>query len=720
MAQSTQLRQPTIRDLWAFLLSCDNAGHLSKRDREEEFRDKLWEAAQWPPDVFCLVASVLRLSGAYTWLPLEKLSQLHKETRQAALSWRQEVGSRSEKQEKPRCLEVCDNYLIRLAPVDLDGDLGFESEHILVKDCCSRPDLQQYLGRLLMMADEASAGLGLPAVSAEYSQRYGLPVRYLADFQVNPGEFGSTLCRAIHPSKARVLPKTHTPQSGRTLRSLSHHLCYVESDEGRPLWYTVPSTCNSTKQLNILLVPHPPVLRKTCFGVQPSSNERWFFSYTPEDSCGLAVKQVCDLVARANQYTSAIDVVVLPEVSLCAADYRLLRSYLLSKKITLIAGLGGVNQEGDQENRLALDVPLSSSYAVHFRQRKHHPWRIDANQVKQYDLLGPFKFVPNRDELRTYWERLRIGDRNTCFVALHPRILASVLICEDLAQYEPVGRLIRAVGPNLVVALLQDGPQISGRWPERYATVLSDDPGSSVLTLTSLGMSRLSKPLRPGGRDEYDRTGVIALWKGPDGKQEIALDREASAVILEITIEEQNEWTADLRSRNAVSLRLNRCIQVPTVDSCEEKVTDFDEHVLSSEIKFIAPVEASALARLARLQAESPMDEWAQHYIEEIVPHLDIEGLKIARQMFAHKLEDENGIAQDWTLESMGKEEQQQAEILSIGIGDPLRKRGVQWRELPTGYLNERSTAAAIARWAEDLKLWGTTQDRKIDGGEAA
>ena len=31
-----------------------------------------------------------------------------------------------------------------------------------------------------------------------------------------------------------------------------------------------------------------------------------------------------------------------------------------------------------------------------------------------------------------------------------------------------------------------------GGWPARYATVLSDDPGSSVLTLTSVGMVDLS------------------------------------------------------------------------------------------------------------------------------------------------------------------------------------------------------------------------------------
>jgi hypothetical protein len=710
-----QLQQPTIRNLWAYLLSCEDSENRSKFECEEEFRDKLWEAAEWPPDVFCLVAAVLRLSGAYTWLPLDKLSQLHNETQEASLAWRREIGSAGGKLEKPQCLEICDRYLIKLAPVDLGDVCGAEPKHVLVRDCCSRPDLQECLGRLLMMADDASSGLGLPSISSDYSQRYGLPLRYLADFRLNPGEFGSTLCRAIHPSKARVLPKTHTPPSGRTLRSLSHHLCYVESDEGRPLWLTVPSTCNSTKQLNVLVIPHPPEIDRDCFKLHPDGKGYSIFSFTPRDSCGLIVKEICNIVERASKDGSAIDVVVLPELSLCAADYRLLRGYLLAQKITLIAGLGGTNQEGDDENRLALDVPLSSSHAVHFRQRKHHPWRMDAKQVQQYGLSEQFK--SGMDTSRSFWERLRVGDRNTCFVALHPRILASVLICEDLAQYEPVGRLIRAVGPNLVLALLLDGPQISGRWPERYATVLSDDPGSSVLTLTGLGMSRLSRRVEKDGRDLNDRTGVIALWKGPDGKKEIALDREASAVILEIDIGEQLEWTADLRSRNAVALRLSNCIQVPRAGGDEEKRPEFDDRQPPLEIKFIAPVEASALARLARLQAESPMEEWARHYITEIAPSLDIEGRKIAMQMLARKLKDEFVLRQNSNLEPLGPEEKRQMEILRIGVGDPvLGQCGVEWKELPKGYENECSTADEITRWAEDLNLMGKYSDPSLTG----
>lgn len=66
--------------------------------------------------------------------------------------------------------------------------------------------------------------------------------------------------------------------------------------------------------------------------------------------------------------------------------------------------------------------------------------------------------------------------------------------------------VLRRVGPSLVVGLLLDGPQLPQRWPARYATVLADEPGSAVLTLTSFGMVARS---RPPGRT---RSRAVALW----------------------------------------------------------------------------------------------------------------------------------------------------------------------------------------------------------------
>jgi len=88
-----------------------------------------------------------------------------------------------------------------------------------------------------------------------------------------------------------------------------------------------------------------------------------------------------------------------------------------------------------------------------------------------------------------------------------------------------------------------DGPQLAHRWPGRYATVLADDPGSSVLTLTSLGMAELSRP-----RSGASRHRVIGLWKdAQSGVTEIELPTSKTAVILNITYGFRDEVTVDGR-----------------------------------------------------------------------------------------------------------------------------------------------------------------------------
>jgi hypothetical protein len=119
-----------------------------------------------------------------------------------------------------------------------------------------------------------------------------------------------------------------------------------------------------------------------------------------------------------------------------------------------------------------------------------------------------------------------------------------VLICEDLARQDPVSEMVRTVGPNLVMALLMDGPQLQTRWPNRYATVLADDPGSAVLTLTSLGMARMSRPFGKPGPSQ-----IIGLWRdGQTGTVEIDLPPGAGAVVLSLANEMVEEYTADRRS----------------------------------------------------------------------------------------------------------------------------------------------------------------------------
>ena len=90
-----------------------------------------------------------------------------------------------------------------------------------------------------------------------------------------------------------------------------------------------------------------------------------------------------------------------------------------------------------------------------------------------------------------------------------------------------------------------DGPQLATRWSARYATVLADDPGSSVLALTSLGMAQLSRPTNVSPI----RNRVIGLWKDAvkGVPVEVELPHDAEAVVLSLAVDFVEEWTADGR-----------------------------------------------------------------------------------------------------------------------------------------------------------------------------
>jgi hypothetical protein len=126
------------------------------------------------------------------------------------------------------------------------------------------------------------------------------------------------------------------------------------------------------------------------------------------------------------------------------------------------------------------------------------------------------------------------------FVEVAELVIAS-LACEDLAHNDDIAQLIRSVGPTAVIVGLLDGPQLTSRWASRYASVLADDPGSAVLTLSSFGMVERS---RPGDREA---SRVIALWKDPRGVREIPLEPGAHAVLLTVAMARATRYSADRR-----------------------------------------------------------------------------------------------------------------------------------------------------------------------------
>ena len=171
----------------------------------------------------------------------------------------------------------------------------------------------------------------------------------------------------------------------------------------------------------------------------------------------------------------------------------------------------------------------------HIRQNKHHRWSLDKGQVEQYHLGGAL-----HSHIR-WWEAINVPRKAIKFVEVAELVLTT-LVCEDLAHNDDIAQLIRSVGPTLVMNMLLDGPQLTSRWTARYASVLADDPGSAVLTLTSYGMVERSRPV---GRDA---SRVIALWKDPTrGVREIPLEPGAHGILLTICMDRATRYSADLR-----------------------------------------------------------------------------------------------------------------------------------------------------------------------------
>ena len=124
----------------------------------------------------------------------------------------------------------------------------------------------------------------------------------------------------------------------------------------------------------------------------------------------------------------------------------------------------------------------------HVRQNKHHRWSLNESQIFQYHLGGALH--PHI----LWWEAMDVARRTVQFVELGEELTLVCLVCEDLAQHDDVAEVVRSVGPTLVFTPLLDGPQLTSRWAARYASVLADDPGSAVATLSAYGMVQRCRP----------------------------------------------------------------------------------------------------------------------------------------------------------------------------------------------------------------------------------
>jgi hypothetical protein len=300
---------------------------------------------------------------------------------------------------------------------------------------------------------------------------------------------------------------------------------------------------------NLLLAPWPLKVHPKDFksitpaeaGLRDMPKKFGFFGYEPPLNVDKHPLKLRKMLKNAEMIVDEIHGVVFPELALTSEQYKRIKTTLMRRGIFLICGVRKPPTSSGKagKNYLQFDIPVGRAPTKPIEQNKHHRWRLDKRQIVQYGLGSCL------DVDRNWWEHISIKGREINFVVLDDWLTVCALICEDLARQDPVSEIVRAVGPNLVIALLMDGPQLASRWPARYATVLADDPGSSVLTLTSVGMSELS---RPPSNPTSSR--AIALWKDAKTGDAISIELPPNkdGAILSLSCELETEWSADGRN----------------------------------------------------------------------------------------------------------------------------------------------------------------------------
>jgi hypothetical protein len=476
------------------------------------------EKPLWPPDAYALAASILKHCGAYTEIvnvwpppPSRTPEAWQKRVQAIASQWHRSYARKN--QSLPADVERWWKTILSAKASKLD-----DVRHNTV--------LLRALVAIIAAADETCEGIGILPIDS--------PSKLLKDAQVVISR--GTLCKKIHRSRVAVLPKLHNSYYGMTLRSLTHNLALWDTAEVSAFWEN--STLEGVDdRINILVIPWPHMTNPNSFRAlkgrlaEKMPKEFGFFSYDPGDQ-RVEPDYVLSLVAAAERTVGKVHAIAFPELSMDSANYRDIR--LAVGNTLVIAGVGSPAAEPDfGENFVAIGLGASRGSVM---QSKHHRWRVDKRQLSQYG-------IDLRTQKKHLWEAIEMVPRECTFFNVNEWLTFCVLICEDLARQDPVAELVRSVGPNLVLALLMDGPQIPERWSSRYATVLADDPRCSVLTLTCAGLVDLA--CSQSGRGPRS----IGLWKDAESPEarKVVLEPGAEAIVLALDHTMEGEWTADGR-----------------------------------------------------------------------------------------------------------------------------------------------------------------------------
>lgn len=579
------------------------------------------EAPFFPTDVFGAAAYLLERSGAYSHIVADFSTAEDEHTKccysnnifvsskftineytQLGRRWRDDPDAQKEIQ------KIWDSLLT------------FSNEP-LIKKLMEKDEAPQWWSHayaLMVASDEASTDIGYflqrreadgPApdwANAYYRiyldgsvSKFNIKVGGTGEADPNHiGEHGpvSSLALVIDQFVARVLPKGRTSALGCTMRTLSHNLALLPGlGRGYAYWQQAATPPKEDEQpLNLLLIPFPYRIWPSSFvgeankepvmisnGAINRKMESWGRFKVKQDwlqsssgdklNNGELIDFFVAIIEEAQKDCKYIHGIILPEYTLNWSTYNQFATRLRDKFPNVEFLVSGTSEDCQQSygnfvvstvfSDLSDHLGGKSRVAVTRSRKKHHRWRLDSEQIRIYNLASSL------DPFVTWWECLEIREREMHFTQVRRGSSFTTMICEDLARSDPAHGYLRALGPNLVFVLLMDGPQIPTRWPARYATTIADDPGSSVLTLTSYGLVE---------RSNFNRSNPshsIGLWRDDTGSTiELHCPQGNHGVLLTLSGKQADEITLDARPNDdsrAWQYHGHRVIRIP-----EKKMTE--------------------------------------------------------------------------------------------------------------------------------------------------
>lgn len=430
---------------------------------------------------------------------------------------------------------------------------------------------------LLIIADEACVGLGAPPAD-EFPERW--LVASFENLSTRPFSGGRKIRAQAYrarrqpttygidtdPDVACVQPKGRISAVGCNLRNLTKNASYIPPAGNLRCHWMQPirsTTRESDEALDILIVPLPYQIEEEAFvtsltsGPDDDKRPNWGNFDLKQNWLSdreSVIKFTLEHVVKAKKVLrkNPLNGLIFPEYAL---DEELFNDICHEvKKIEphlefAVAGSSS-NCDGESANFVLTalwDVPASaklkngkSSRYLLTSRRKHHRWRLSQDQIETYDLQ---RSLPPP---ASWWETHCIAQREIHLFHFRKTSVFTTMICEDLARSDPCHDILRAIGPNLVFALLMDGPQLNSRWPGRYAATLADDPGTSVLSVTSMGLIERSNATRL-----YPESRTIALWRDETGKsRELSLEKGAKTLLVSLAAKPAVDQTLDGRTKD--------------------------------------------------------------------------------------------------------------------------------------------------------------------------